>query len=115
MGGWAIPVTVIYELLEKSKLQIPQSTDSSWEYAESVSKTEMLVEQQNLRVKNAYQKSKLQQVGSNGIYLMIQFPIIDLRPLLGIESLNSPRWESTPLVNQEFVHFFGEVRLKIKK
>ena len=114
MGGWAIPVTVIYELLEKSKLQIPQSTDSSWEYAESVSKTEMLVEQQNLRVKNAYQKSKLQQVGSNGIYLMIQFPIIDLRPLLGIESLNSPRWESTPLVNQEFVHFFGEVRQRSK-
>jgi hypothetical protein len=50
---------------------------------------------------------------SKSIYLSIQFPLTDLRPLLGLETLPFPEWTKSPDEN-EFVHYFGEVRRRLR-
>jgi hypothetical protein len=85
----------------------------SWEAAEKESRC-CRADQADLRVQHRAQLERVKQFGNSGIYLMIQFPLIDLRPLLGRTMLNVPQWSSTPVVNQEFVHFFGEIRQRSK-
>ena len=55
------------------------------------------------------------QLTSHSVYFSIQFPITDLRPLLGVDTLPFPEWNTVPRANEEFVHFFGEVRRRSKQ
>jgi hypothetical protein len=49
------------------------------------------------------------------VYLAIQFPLTDFRPLLGLEKLQVPEWCEKPSEKQEFVHFFGKLQKRYKR
>lgn len=50
-----------------------------------------------------------QQRNAGKIYISIQYPIVDLRPLLQKPFLERPIWGSYNHRDEEFVHFFGRV------
>jgi hypothetical protein len=109
-GGWAIQIPRIEMLMSQCNIKKPEIQES-WETAV---KAGICKEQASLRTQHRVQVNRVKQLGNSGLYLMIQFPLIDLRPLLGRTKLNVPRWSSMPIVNQEFVHFFGEIRQRSK-
>ena len=48
------------------------------------------------------------------VFLGIQFPMVDLRPLIeGVERLSAPTWPS-PAIGQEFIRSCGVVRARPK-
>lgn len=124
LGGWAVDARTVKRLLNQIGVNLPRPTQGWMEAAEKQRQRPPVgvVPQIPLSPKQTKRSEKwrlrqfhpLNQERSRGLYLSIQFPIADLRPLLGIETLPIPRWRSGPRVNEEFVHFFGEVRRRTK-